>query len=330
MQKTKETEKKKASPSENCAGSILVAEDSAIYRHLIGGHLKEWGFDFACAKDGKEAWKLLAKRDAPRLALLDWVLPEIDGIEICRRLRSRSADEPYTYTILLTAKNGQHEMLEAMEAGADDFLAKPFDPLELKARLLVGQRIVDLQRNLVAANTALQFVASHDFLTGVWNRGEILTFMQRELARARRDATSVGIVLVDVDHFKKVNDQFGHETGDLVLKEITKQFSSSLREYDGIGRHGGEEFLLVIPGCDLATTTRRANQIRELIASQTIPTPRGATSVTVSMGLTVTDSSTNSDLLLRSADAALYQAKRNGRNRVEQAITHEIAIGGDV
>jgi two-component system cell cycle response regulator len=325
-QKTKGTEEEKASPSEKRARSILLAEDSAMYRHLIEGHLKEWGFDFACARDGKEAWKLLMKQDAPRLALLDWVLPEIDGVELCRRLRSRSEDEPYTYTILLTAKNRQHEMLEAMDAGADDFLAKPFDPLELKARLLVGQRIVELQQKLVSANTTLQFVASHDFLTGAWNRGEILAFMQRELARAWRDTTSVGIVLVDVDHFKKVNDEFGHETGDLVLKEITKRFSASLREYDGIGRYGGEEFLLVIPGCDLATTIRRANQIRELISSQPILTPVGETTVTVSMGVTVAESSTNSKLLLRLADTALYQAKRKGRNRVEQAISAAIVV----
>jgi two-component system, cell cycle response regulator len=326
MQKTKGTEKAKASSSEKRAGSILVAEDSAIYRRLIESHLKEWGFDFTCAKDGKEAWKLLAKHDAPRLALLDWVLPEIDGIELCRRLRGRTEDEHYTYTILLTAKNRKDEMLEAMDAGADDFLAKPFDPLELKARLLVGQRIVDLQQKLVSANTALQFVASHDFLTGAWNRSEILAFMQRELARARRDATPVGIVLVDVDHFKKVNDELGHETGDIVLKEITKRFSDSLREYDGIGRYGGEEFLLVIPGCDLATTLRRANQIRELISSQPIRTPLGATTVTVSMGATVAESSTNSELLLRWADTALYEAKRNGRNRVEQANSAVITV----
>jgi two-component system cell cycle response regulator len=327
MQKTKGTEKAKASPSEKRAGYILVAEDSVIYRHLIESHLKEWGFGFTCAKDGKEAWKLLAKQDAPRLALLDWVLPEIDGIELCRRLRGRTEDEHYTYTILLTAKNRKDEMLEAMDAGADDFLAKPFDPLELKARLLVGQRIVDLQQKLVSANTALQFVASHDFLTGAWNRSEILAFMQRELARARRDATPVGIVLVDVDHFKKVNDDLGHETGDCVLKEITKRFSDSLREYDGIGRYGGEEFLLVIPGCDLATTLRRANQIRELISSQPIRTPLGETTVTVSMGATVAESSTNSELLLRCADTALYRAKRNGRNRVEQASSTVIAVG---
>jgi two-component system cell cycle response regulator len=329
MPKTKETEAKKVpTPAGKRAGSILLAEDSAIYRHLIGGHLKEWGFDFECAKDGKEAWKLLMKQDAPRLALLDWVLPEIDGIDLCRRLRGRPEDEPYTYTILLTSKNRKHEMLEAMEAGVDDFLAKPFDPLELKARLLVGQRIVELQKKLVSANNALHFAASHDFLTGAWNRAEIVAFMQREVARARRDATPLGIVLVDVDHFKKVNDEFGHETGDRVLIEVTKRFTDSLREYDGIGRYGGEEFLLIIPGCDLATTVRRANQIRESISSQPIPTPLGTTTVTVSMGATVAESSTNSELLLRQADEALYKAKHNGRNRVEQAIAAAAAAVG--
>jgi two-component system cell cycle response regulator len=319
MPKPQETEKDKDNRSEQSAGSILVAEDSAIYRRLIETHLNDWGFGFNCVRDGKEAWKILSQKDAPRLALLDWVLPEIDGVELCRRLRSRPDHEPYTYTILLTAKNRKTEMLEAMNAGADDFLAKPIDPLELKARLLVGKRIVDLQQKLVSANSALQFVASHDFLTGAWNRSEIVAFMQRELARARRDSTAVGIVLVDVDHFKKVNDGFGHETGDIVLKEVTQRLTCSLREYDGVGRYGGEEFLLVIPGCDLATTVRRANQIRELVSGKPIVTPHGSVTVTVSMGATTAQSSTNSELLLREADSALYQAKRNGRNRVEEA-----------
>ena len=322
MDKPSAIERNKNSLPDQSSGSILIAEDSAIYRHLIESHLREWGFDFVCARDGKEAWKLLAKKGAPRLALLDWVLPEVDGVELCRRLRSRSDDEPYTYTILLTAKNRKDEMLEAMNAGADDFLAKPFDPLELKARLAVGKRIVDLQQKLVSANNNLQFVASHDFLTGAWNRSEIVAFMQRELARARRDSTPVGIVLVDVDHFKKVNDSLGHGIGDIVLKEVTERLTCSLREYDGVGRYGGEEFLLVIPGCDLATTLRRANQIRELVSAKPIVTPQGPVMVTVSMGATVDQSSTNSELLLREADAALYEAKRHGRNRVEQAIAH--------
>lgn len=318
MPKPPETKRENNSGPEPSTGSILVAEDSAVYRRLIETHLNDWGFDFQCVRDGKEAWKVLSKKDAPRLALLDWVLPEIDGVELCRRLRNRPEDAPYTYTILLTAKNRKDEMLEAMNAGADDFLAKPIDPLELRARLLVGKRIVDLQQKLVSANTALQFVASHDFLTGAWNRSEIVAFMQRELARARRDATPVGIVLVDVDHFKKVNDDLGHETGDVVLKEVTERLTCSLREYDGVGRYGGEEFLLVIPGCDQATTVRRANQIRELVCVKPIVTPHGPVTITVSMGATTAQSSTNSELILRDADSALYQAKRNGRNRVEQ------------
>ena len=304
-------------PSDKPAGSILLAEDSPLYRRVIEGHLTEWGFDLVCAKDGRTAWKLLTQPDAPRLALLDWVLPEIDGIELCRRLRSQG-HEPYTYAILLTAKSQKQEMLEAMDAGADDFLAKPFDPLELKARLMVGKRIVDLQQKLVSANNALHFAACHDFLTGAWNRAEILNFLQRELARSRRDGSTVGVVLLDVDHFKNVNDKFGHETGDLVLKEIAKRLSSGGRKYDGVGRYGGEEFLLVMPGCTLETSARRADEIRNLIANTPIPTPHGPLSVTVSMGVTVAESSSDPELLLRNADLALYQAKRNGRNRVER------------
>jgi two-component system, cell cycle response regulator len=319
MQANTATEPVIASLPDKRAGSILLAEDSAHYRHLIKAHLTEWGFDLVCAKDGQSAWNLLTQPDAPRLALLDWVLPEIDGIELCRRLRSRGHDA-YTYTILLTAKSKKHEMLEAMDAGADDFLAKPFDPHELKARLLVGKRIVDLQEKLVSANNALQFAACHDFLTGVWNRAEILAFLQRELARAKRDGSPVGIVLVDVDRFKNVNDKFGHETGDIVLKEIAKRLATSGREYDGVGSYGGEEFLLVIPACDLETTVRQANQIRNLIATSPVSTPQEAISVTVSMGVTVAESSTDPESLLRHADTALYQAKRSGRNRVERAV----------
>ncbi len=150
MPKPLKTEKDASARPELSAGKILVAEDSAIYRRLIETHLNDWGFEFQCVRDGKEAWKLLSHKDAPRLALLDWVLPEIDGVELCRRLRNRPEDAPYTYTILLTAKSRKDEMLEAMNAGADDFLAKPIEPSELKARLLVGKRIVDLQQKLVS------------------------------------------------------------------------------------------------------------------------------------------------------------------------------------
>lgn len=298
---------------------ILLAEDSAFYRRMIAKHLKEWGFDFVDARDGKEAWKLLMQQDGPKLALLDWVLPEIEGIELCRRLRSRPEGSPYTYTVLLTAKNQQLEMLEAMDAGADDFLSKPFDPAELKARLLAGKRIVELQQKLVSTNDALQFAASHDFLTRVWNRGEILAFLRREMVRSRRSAAALGIVLVDIDNFKLVNDKFGHQTGDCVLLEVSRRFSKNLREYDGVGRYGGEEFLLILPGCDLATTTRRANEIRTAIANEPIVSDSTTMSVTISMGVAMAEPSETVESLLHRTDTALYQAKHNGRNRVESS-----------
>ena len=298
--------------------SILLAEDSAVYRRLIETQLQEWGLSYVLAKDGKAAWKLLSSKNAPRLALLDWVLPEIDGIEICRRLRGPK-EGPYTYTILLTAKSEHNEMLEAMEAGADDFLAKPFDPLELRARLLVGKRIVDLQQKLVVTNHALQFSASHDFLTGLWNRAEIISFLRRELERARRDRTPVAVMLADVDHFKQVNDKLGHESGDKVLKAVAENLTSSLRPYDGVGRYGGEEFLLVLPGCDLEIAERRANQVREIVARCPISLGSQTCNVTLSMGVVVAEGASDAERLINQADTALYQAKSKGRNRVETA-----------
>jgi diguanylate cyclase (GGDEF)-like protein len=305
---------------------ILLAEDSAFYRRMIAKHLNEWGFDFVDARDGKEAWKVLVQQDGPKLALLDWVLPEIEGIEICRRLRSRPEGAPYTYTVLLTAKNQQKEMLEAMDAGADDFLSKPFDPAELKARLLAGKRIVELQQKLVSTNDALHFAASHDFLTRVWNRGEIIGFLRREMVRSRRSSTPLGVVMVDVDKFKQINDTLGHQAGDCVLRELAKRFSGNLREYDGVGRYGGEEFLLIVPGCDLATTIRRANEIRTMIANEPVVSESKATTVTVSMGVAVSDGSETVESLLHRTDTALYRAKSNGRNRVEPA-TASMAAG---
>lgn len=294
---------------------------------MIKAHVKNWGFNLVLANDGKEAWKILSGSDAPRLALLDWVLPEIDGVEICRRLRARTEQEQYTYAILLTAKSKKGEMLEAMHAGADDFLAKPFDPLELRARLLVGKRIIELQKKLVSVNQSLEFAARHDSLTGLWNRAEIRGFLQQELARARRDGGQVGIVLADIDHFKKVNDTLGHEVGDVVLKKVAGCLRDSLREYDRVGRYGGEEFLLVIPNCDLRATARRANQIRQNVAQ--LPIGIGASSmITISMGATLAEPTSDLEEVVRYADTALYKAKHKGRNRVECVDTqpHEACI----
>jgi diguanylate cyclase (GGDEF)-like protein len=307
---------------------ILLAEDSKVYRCLIGKSLEEWGFDVVVAKDGLEAWAVLQGPDTPKLALLDWVLPGIDGLELCRRIRSMQSDGSYVYTVLLTAKNQKEHLMQTLEAGADDYLAKPFDPAELRLRLLAGKRLLDLHQELLAARESLRSAAIHDALTGLLNRAEIIRRLERELNRTRRDHTPVAVMLMDVDHFKIVNDTFGHPTGDEVLKEVAKRLTSSLRTYDAAGRYGGEEFVLILPGCDLESASRKACEIKEKVGSELIRTRFGQHSVTISGGIAVADSTTSLDprLILDVADKALYLAKGNGRNRIETlSLAHEEA-----
>ncbi len=306
---------------------ILVAEDSKVYRHLITKCLKEWDFDYVVAEDGLAASDLLQSAWDPTVAILDWVLPGISGLELCQRIRARGQSEQYVYTIVLTAKNQRHDLLAAMEAGADDYLPKPFDPLELKARLLAGRRIILLQRELIAARESLRFAATHDSLTGLLSRGEIISVLRCEIARGRREARPVGIVLADLDHFKRINDTFGHSAGDTVLQEATRRFRAGLREYDGVGRYGGEEFLFILPGCSLETATRRADAIRHLIEKDAVVIPQDTLTATVSMGVTAADFKEDASVeaLLERADRALYRAKKNGRNRVECCETSEPA-----
>ena len=297
---------------------ILLVEDSPVYRHVVGGYLREWGFDLQIARDAIDAWDLLSLPDAPALVLLDWVLPGVSGVELCRSIRNGSTNERYVYTVLLTVKNEKQDLVHAMEAGADDFLVKPFDAAELKARLMAGKRILDLHEKLVLAQESFRFAATHDFLTGLWNRSEIVSFLVRELDRSERDRKPVGIVLLDIDHFKAINDSLGHGGGDAVLKEIGGRLKAQLRRYDGVGRYGGDELLLVLPGCDLATTARRAEDIRRCIADPPFFSP-GGKRVTVSMGITVAEcpGAMDSETLLHNADLALYRAKGKGRNCID-------------
>ncbi len=299
---------------------VLIVEDSPVYRKLIGDYLKDWGFTVQIAENGAKGWEFLQQQSAPKLALLDWVLPDLDGIELCHRIRQAGANREYVYVILLTGKDGRQNMLEAMQAGADDFLAKPFDAHELKARLMVGQRILTLQDELISARESMRQAATHDCLTGLMNRSEALNFLGSELERAKRGRTSVGVILADIDHFKDVNDTFGHLQGDEALREISTRLRSRLRVYDGIGRYGGEEFLLVLPGCTLQSTLQRAQELREFVCSKPVVFIGTVEKViTISMGIAISTGSGEKEIerLLNHADLGLYQAKRKGRNRVE-------------
>jgi two-component system, cell cycle response regulator len=291
--------------------SILLVEDSLIDARMIGTYLSEWGLDYISVESGSEAWDLLQAPDGPRLVLLDWVLPGIDGIELCRRIRALGTNGTYIYAVMLTAKDRKQDLLTAMAAGADDYLCKPVDPSELRARVLAGKRIIDLQQSL-------RFAATHDFLTRILNRAEILAALKRELSRSKRDGKPAAVILADVDHFKQINDNLGHAAGDEVLKEIARRLKSELRPYDLVGRYGGEEFLLVLPSCNLVTAIRRADEIRFLVSRDVVMTPFAKIPVTVSMGISANSSNLdNVEELLQQADVALYQAKEKGRNCVQ-------------
>jgi diguanylate cyclase (GGDEF)-like protein len=302
---------------------ILIADDSLVSRHLLEATLRKWGYQVIVACDGSEAWNILRGDDPPRLAILDWVMPGISGPEVCKRVRenarnAESANTNYTYIMLLTSKSQREDLIEGMEAGADDYITKPFDQHELKVRLRAGSRVIDLQRELVAAREELREQATKDFLTRIWNRSSILDILQRELVRGGRERRPVGVVLADLDHFKQVNDSFGHFAGDAVLREFTRRVSTAMRPYDSIGRYGGEEFLVVLPGCDDLCTASQAERMRVAVAQDPMVIDDQNHSLTASFGAACyrPKSHLTPEQLIRIADDALYEAKHQGRNRI--------------
>jgi diguanylate cyclase (GGDEF)-like protein len=297
---------------------VLAAEDNPVFQSVLRSMLTKWGYDAVIARDGVQAWDTLQSPDSPRLAILDWMMPGMDGVELCRRVRAVSR-EPYIYILLLTARTESQDLVEGMDAGADDYLTKPFNAHELRVRLRAGARILDLQEQLLQAREALREQATHDNLTGLLNRGAILETLQNELSRARRESQSLALLVVDLDHFKLVNDTYGHMAGDAVLRESARRMKSAIRRYDAIGRYGGEEFLVVLPGCDGHEARLQAERIREALAANSFVAGTQAFSVTCSIGVSCRSSPSelDTDSLVREGDLALYAAKDHGRNRVE-------------
>ncbi len=311
--------------------SVLVAEDDPVFRRVLLRWLNTWSYRVECTDNGRSAWEILQKPEAPALVILDWMMPGMDGIEVCYRIRAQSA--PYRYVLLLTARDSKEDIIAGFEAGADDYLTKPFHAEELHSRIRVGQRILDLQDALLAAQQALRFEARHDRLTNICNRGAIIDCLIAELQRRRRNKEPLGLIMADIDHFKIVNDTYGHLVGDKVLSEVARRLSLVVRGYDRVGRYGGEEFLIVIPGCDPAGLAKLAERLRLAVAGKPIETDAGALPVTVSFGLAFVplgeEFVTNCEDLLRRADEALYAAKRNGRNRVETSPLVRSAQAGE-
>lgn len=309
---------------------VLVAEDSPVSSRLLQRILAKWGYDVVAVSDGTAAWEALQSPEAPRLAILDWVMPGLDGLEVCQRVRQHRA-EPYTYMLLLTSRSDKADTVLGMAAGADDYLTKPFNAEELRMRLRAGRRILDLQAELVAAREILRHQATHDPLTGLWNRAMAMDFLSEELARAGREGTPLSVIMVDLDDFKNVNDAHGHLGGDAVLREVAQRMQAAIRPYDRIGRYGGEEFLVVLPGCAGTEVAAVSERLRAKVAADAMDTSEGLIPVTLSLGATSTESPSLSTVkeLVHAADTALYRAKAEGRDRVVLAGPHEWRPGSD-
>jgi two-component system cell cycle response regulator len=299
---------------------ILIADDEALSRRLLEKTLERAGYEVVAVENGRAAVRQLCQSDGPRLALLDWVMPELDGPGVCREVR-RQQEESYVYMVLLTSKEAKEDIVAGLESGADDYLTKPFNVDELKARLRTGERILHLEGRLVEAREMMRFKATHDALTSIWNRGVIMDLLGRELMRSQRESACTIVLLGDVDHFKSVNDTHGHLVGDEVLQEIARRLLLSIRSYDFVGRYGGEEFLLVLNNCKPQFAEARAEDIRRIVSSRPVQTLAGPLNITMSFGLLLSDAwgVRPVEELLHEVDAALYAAKAAGRNCVRVA-----------
>jgi diguanylate cyclase (GGDEF)-like protein len=294
---------------------ILIADDDALSRRLLEKTLERAGYEVTAVENGKQALEQLCKLDGPRLALLDWVMPELDGPGVCRAVRTRS-EQTYVYMVLLTSKGSKEETVLGLESGADDYLTKPFNAEELRARLRVGERILLLEDRLVEARENMRFRATHDPLTSLLNRGAVMDLLARELHRAHREKKSTAILLGDVDHFKHVNDTMGHVVGDEVLIEIANRLLGAVRSYDFVGRYGGEEFIVVLNNCDPTFAPARAEAIRRSISNRAILSAKGSLPLTMSFGVLLSGEwgLRSVEEMLHEVDIALYEAKAAGRD----------------
>jgi two-component system cell cycle response regulator len=300
---------------------ILVADDDPVSRKMLQCLAPKWGYEVIAVPDGEAAWQHLRAETGPRLAILDWTMPGMDGARVCRQLRAQVHDR-YVYVLLVSARSQSADVIQGMNAGADDYVCKPFQAAELRARLRAGRRVIELQEQLLKAHEALRQQALRDGLTGLWNRVAIFDLLRAELSRASRVLGPVTVLMADVDNFKEINDRHGHLAGDEILRGVAKRMRASVRSHDAAGRYGGEKFLLILPGSELNTGYRQAERIRASIAAEQFSAGGHSLAITCSFGVACTNQpdASQADSLVKRADEALYAAKRNGRNRVEMHV----------
>jgi two-component system cell cycle response regulator len=318
-------------PASRCR--VLIVDDDELVLRRLSASVTLGGYETHTATSGAAALRILIETPC-QIVLTDWHMPDMDGLALCRRLRSMENDG-YIYILLVTVRNARSDIVAGLAAGADDYVVKGATTEELLARIGVGRRITQLERALRMSNRENQRISVTDALTGVRNRRFLMKYLPRELERARRSEKSLAVLSCDIDHFKQVNDNYGHQAGDEILQEFAKRAASCIRqETDWIARSGGEEFVVVLPETSLGEASRVAERLRGVLGADTIPTSAGPLGITVSIGISALE--TEQELseasvldLLRSADRGLYASKRLGRDRATTMAVDSAQLGSD-
>ncbi|MCB2217506.1 sensor domain-containing diguanylate cyclase [Desulfofustis glycolicus] len=311
---------------------ILIADDDPLTLFILRRLLEQSGKTILTAEHGEQALALTLQHQ-PQMVITDWRMPELSGIELCKILRDTDSTR-HIYIIMLTGRESEEELLEAFAAGADDYIVKPFKPKVLHARIRGGERLIRSHQTIIAdretirsyvdrlaaANHTLQDLAMTDVLTGLPNRRSALSRLKEVVAEARRHHSPLSCIMLDIDHFKKINDRWGHDIGDRVLKQIADVLSSSARGYDLVSRIGGEEFLVICAHSNLDESRQLAERLRQAAANTVISHNEETIAITISCGVATWDETmVDGEDMTTAADQALYQAKRRGRNRVAVA-----------
>ncbi len=304
--------------------SILVVDDDAVSRAVMQKHLQKAGFGVVTAANGNNALDLFDHHFFP-IVLTDWMMPGVDGPQLCRLIREKQTDG-YVFIILVTARDSKTDIVSGLESGADDYLTKPIHPAEMVARVNTGIRILKLEQSLKKANEEIKLLSITDPLTGCYNRGYLNEHLIFEIKRAQRYRHPLSVVLADIDHFKRVNDTYGHQVGDMVLKIFARCILKEIRKkVDWVVRYGGEEFLIVLPETQNLGAFSMAERLRQQVAATQIEAASSIVSITASFGGACASCHNGNDdvetmeSLINIADKQLYRSKKEGRNRTSMA-----------
>ena len=291
---------------------VLIADDEPVSRRLLEILLNKWGYEVSVAADGNEAWRALQNASRPRIAILDWMMPGMDGVQVCRKIRQAETG-PVMYVLLLTARQAAEDANGRYESVADDYLPKPYAAHELKARLRAAKRILALEDEVEAAREAIKVETTHDPLTGLWNRSSILEVLHREIHRARRQSSPLAVLMVDIEHLGEINHRHGHLAGDAVLREVARRIRDSIRVYDSVGRFNGGQFVIVSPACDPPGALSQAQRVQSKICLESVETFEGAIPLTVRIGVAAGCDHHQAHEFISAADEALAEARKTGK-----------------